>query len=969
MFYTAEVARAPKVTALQAADTKFAAALHGMTDAVYLDGTRTKVLAATGLSIVMPVCDQLRREAALSALLAENDALLFDFANGVACRNAAGVIALTAAQTAAALAALHRVAAAPGNLNADGELELDLKAEPVGPHYNVNLLLGWRAGYNAPLFTTPKSSVDTLGRGAFRAGGPKQVLASRCVLQPEDAGEPVNRQFYLYENGKKIFYSLDVHTNVKSAHCTHSQNRTVITYETADGLRITRTIFIAMQEPGMPDALEVQHIQIDNLGDTPRTLKIVLTGEFGIAAAETVANDVIYANVVHQSETLYDPNGKPVCLTLHHKPADQQGEKKFALLLADGQTMDAFGCNYAEFVGNGTLADPELGSCLPSRPHRKLAPFFAMDKTFTVAAGESKTVDEFVGMMDRDHEVSGDFDAALHTLVETYAQPGAVENALAKVENFQKKYTSYLTPATGNQLFDAYMGKNLPFQVLYQTFVSRAFAWTQKSYRETGFREIQDIFPSMYYMNAAGMPELAKELISCWAVNVFRMGYAYHDFTWKGKEPGDCSDDQLWLAQAVYRYCTLTGDYAFLEEELPIAGEDAKRPLAETLMAILEYSGKISVGKHGMPLLDKADWNDTLRLDKVVRKGPAKEELYREQLAKSGKPWGSPLENTDTESTMNACLLKIAADATAEMLAHLDADKYAAQISMAKAVAAKQLAAMQQYAWKTDFFARALINNDREGGYTYLGSTGDGLSADPNVNGTYFLNSFGWSILAGIATEQQIAAMLDVVEKRLKTDAGLRLCTLVAYEKLGVNTATGLYYPGDRENGGVFKHAAMMSTAAMFKAAREVESEELAARLRDLAWWMVGKTVPYVTMEQPFVTKGNPRFCTQYNNAETGENIGPMLSGTASWLTLALFEALGVGDTADGFTAAPVLPADAPDYRYTMQKNGTTLHVELDAENHFRVSAATTAVLDGRAIKMPFTLPTDGAEHTLKVVL
>ena len=969
MYYNAERARTPKITALQAAEKLFAGQLTGKTDAVFLDGSRTKLLAATGLHIAMPVCDQLRREASLAALIAENDNLLFDFSGSVSCRTPSAEIALTAGQAARAAAACRRVAAAPGTLNANGELELDLKAEPVGPHYNVNLLLGWRAGYTAPLFTTPKSSVDSLGRGAFRAGGPKQVLASRCVLQPEDAGEPVNRQFYLYENGKKIFYSLDVHHNVKAAHCTHSQNRTTITYETNDALRITRTIFIAMQEDGMPDALEVQHIRIDNLGDKSRTLKIVLTGEFGIAAAETVANDVIYANVVHQSETLYDENGKPVCLTLHHKPSDQQGEKKFALLLADGQTMDAFGCNYAEFVGNGTLADPELGDCLPSRPHRKLAPFFAMDKTFTVAAGESKTVDEFVGMMDRAHEVSEDFDAALHTLVETYSKPSAVEKALAKVENFQKKYTSYLTPATGNQMFDAYVGKNLPFQVLYQTFVSRAFAWTQKSYRETGFREIQDIFPSMYYMNAAGMPELAKELISCWAVNVFRMGYAYHDFTWKGKEPGDCSDDQLWLAQAVYRYCTLTGDYDFLEEELPIAGENAKRPLAETLMAILEYSGKISVGKHGMPLLDKADWNDTLRLDKVVRKGPAKEELYREQLAKSGKPWGTPLENTDTESTMNACLLKIAADATAEMLEHLNAGKYAAQIADAKAVAASQLAAMQQYAWKTDFFARALINNDREGGYTYLGSTGDGLSADPSVNGTYFLNSFGWSILAGIATEQQIAAMLDVVEKHLKTDAGLRLCTLVAYEKLGVNTATGLYYPGDRENGGVFKHAAMMSTAAMFKAAREVQSEELAARLRDLAWWMVGKTVPYVTMEQPFVTKGNPRFCTQYNNAETGENIGPMLSGTASWLTLALFEALGVGDTADGFTAAPVLPADAADYRYTMQKNGTTLHVELDAENHFRTSAATSATLDGRAVTMPFALPKDGAEHTLKIKL
>ena len=88
------------------------------------------------------------------------------------------------------------------------------------------------------------------------------MLASRCVLQPEENGEPVNRQFYIYEDGKQIFYSLDVDA-MNSAHCVHSQNRTVITC-VATGLKITRTIFLLMQENGMPDATELQHIEIEN---------------------------------------------------------------------------------------------------------------------------------------------------------------------------------------------------------------------------------------------------------------------------------------------------------------------------------------------------------------------------------------------------------------------------------------------------------------------------------------------------------------------------------------------------------------------------------------------------------------------------------------------------------------------------------------------------------------------------------
>ena len=845
MYYTSEPARAASLTALQKAESVFGCALRGCADAAFLDGRRSRVLAACGLPFAMPVCDHLRSDPAVKALLAAcpDESVLFDFGQGAACRTPAGPLDADAEALAAARAVFERVAAAGGVMNERGELTLDLKTCPVGPHYNVNLLLGWRAGYEAPLLTTPKSAVDSFGRGSFRAGGPKQVLATRCVLQPEENGEPVNRQFYLYEAGRKIFYSLDAARNVKAARCLHSQNRTVITYETEDDLVITRTIFLPMQKEGMPDALEVQHITVENRGARPRTLKIVLTGEFGIA---------------------------------------------------------------------------------------------------------------------------------LPALVERYSAPGAAQAALEEVAAFQERYSAYLRPETGDAAFDSYVGRSLPFQVLYQTFVSRAFAWTQKSYRETGFREIQDIYPSMYYMNAAGMPELARQLVSVWASNVFRMGYAYHDFTWRGKEPGDCSDDQLWLVQAVYRYCTMTGDYAFLLQELPVAGEEgACRPLAETLLAILEYSGRISVGRHGLPLLDKADWNDTLRLDKEVMKGPAKEALYRAQLAASGRPWGTPLENTLTESVMNACLLKIAADETAELLAALDAGRWADAIADARAMSARVAASMQQNAWKGDFFARALINDGREGGYTYLGAGGDGLSADPAVDGTYFLNSFGWSILAGVATEEQIETMLDVVERHLKTGAGLRLCTLVQYEKLGCNTATALYYPGDRENGGVFKHAAMMSTAAMLKAAKWVKSEALAKRLSDLAWFMIGKTLPYATMAHPFDTKGNPRFCTQYNNSETGENIGPMLSGTASWLTLALFEAFGLDYAAQGLLVCPVLRAGQEELAYTVRTAGGALHVRIEANGKLRADAASRCRMDGGA-EGPLrrvALPADGGTHTLTIAL
>ncbi len=45
-----------------------------------------------------------------------------------------------------------------------------------------------------------------------------QVLATRWDMRAEENGFPANRQFYIVENFKKIFYSADVNdNNVESA--------------------------------------------------------------------------------------------------------------------------------------------------------------------------------------------------------------------------------------------------------------------------------------------------------------------------------------------------------------------------------------------------------------------------------------------------------------------------------------------------------------------------------------------------------------------------------------------------------------------------------------------------------------------------------------------------------------------------------------------------------------------------------
>lgn len=237
--------------------------------------------------------------------------------------------------------------------------------------------------------------------------------------------------------------------------------------------------------------------------------------------------------------------------------------------------------------------------------------------------------------------------------------------------------------------------------------------------------------------------------------------------------------------------------------------------------------------------------------------------------------------------------------------------------------------------------------------YTYLGAAGDGMSSDPAKDGSYFLNSFSWSILAGCADEDQIAVMLDTMKAHLMTPYGMKLVSPVALGRVSTHTASDEYFPGDRENGGVFKHACMMAAAAMFKGAKEVSSPDLAAELCRLGYWLLDRIMPFKTMADPFAVCGNPRFCTQYNNSETGENIGPMLSGTSTWLTLSLMEALGIEYTEQGIALSPVLREEQTELTYTLKLGSSSYRIQVRKPEGFHrmQDGAARLTLDGRVLE------------------
>lgn len=952
--------------------------------ALFTDSERRGAVGIAGLPLRLPAIQELLKLPAVAALLpGEAGASALFAVNEEATelslyiRHAGRQEQTVDVPEAAASVALAHLQAAPGwagALNAEGEHVIDLRSPVPGPHFAVNLLMGNRLSFPHPLQTTPKSVVDRLGGGSFRSHAATQVLATRWDMRQEENGFPANRQFYLFEDGKQIFYSADPgDEGVESAVCRHSQNVTRIICRTRCGLEITRIISILPQYEGLPLATELQRIEIENHGEADRRLRIVYTGMFGSAAPGALFEDVLYSNVIMQGGVLQDNTGAVAAISPDYYPEGGRHDLRFHTMIVhgpEGPVLPREYCvSYNEFVGTGSLHRPSGALRLSNILHRKGPGFFAVAGEIQAAAGTKTAVDQLTGLVsDKSGAPWNDTMLAdeVGALVARFSDPGAAESALEESAGFVRDYSKFLQVFSDDKNFDVFINRNLPFQVLYQSFVSRSFCQTQKGYREIGFREIQDLYASMYYFVGMGRSALVKSLLKEWTGMVFELGYAYHNFFWAGKEPGKWSDDALWLVQAVYRYVMLTGDLEFLDESCPVAGQDASRPVFETLKAIIVYSGQISIGRHGLPLLDFADWNDCLKLDDTYLNGPAKEKLYREQL-QAGGVFGDSLDSDYSESVMNAFLLKVAVDGLSALAARKGEQDDADELNR---FGAKLRGRIQEHAWKGDFFARVLFNRYPDSEYTYLGAAGDGLSADPASEGSYFLNSFSWSILSGCADESQISVMLDTMKSHLMTPFGLKLVSPVALGRVSTHTASDEYFPGDRENGGVFKHACMMAAAAMFKGAKEVSDSGLAAELGRLGYWLLDRIMPFKTMEDPFAVCGNPRFCTQYNNSETGENIGPMLSGTSTWLTLSLMEALGIEYTAQGIALSPILREEQTEFSYTLKLGKSSYCIRISKPEGFRRMHGGDArlTLDGRALEDGFIpTPDDGLTHEVEL--
>lgn len=544
-----------------------------------------------------------------------------------------------------------------------------------------------------------------------------------------------------------------------------------------------------------------------------------------------------------------------------------------------------------------------------------------------------------------------------------YRRPEAVDGAFARLAAFWDDYLSAYQVTSPERRLDQMLNVHNPHQCHTTLNWSRYLSLYQPGLgaRGIGFRDSsQDILGVL-----AGAPRAAKRLLRQLLHVQKADGSAMHQFnplTMIANEgdsrevegaPNFYSDDHLWGVLAVCAYLKETGDFAFLDEQIPYYGrgfyEERRRrgepaldegraassnaytkndeeraadtlagyPVWDHLARALAFT-RSTTGAHGLPLAGFADWNDTVNL------AAGAESLFTANL------YGRALQE---------------------------------MIELARHLAREEAAA----AWETEYeLMQERVNEqawDGEWYVRYFDHDGTPLGARENEHGQIYANAQSSPVLSGFAPPERARRALDAVYDRLNTAYGIRLSApgFDGFDpgKGGVTT----YPPGAKENGGIFLHANPWVIIA-----------ETMLGNGDRAYAYYQQINPATRNDQIEQFEAEPYVYPQNILAPPHPRAGlarnSWLTGTASWAYQAGTQwILGIRPAYSGLVVEPCIPAAWDGFRVRRRFRDATYDIHVRNPQH--VSRGVVAVEVDGALQATNLLPVfnDGEIHEIVVTL
>ena len=579
-----------------------------------------------------------------------------------------------------------------------------------------------------------------------------------------------------------------------------------------------------------------------------------------------------------------------------------------------------------EFLGrNGDMGAPDaLGrQRLSGRVGAGLDPCAAIQVPIQLAAGETFETTFRLG-------ATAGRESALALALETRGSQAA-HAALKDVRAYWEQTLGAVQVSTPDQAVNLLANGWL----LYQTIACRYLA--RSGYYQSGgafgFRDqLQD---SMAMVHA--QPALSRAHLLRSAAHQFPQGDVQH--WWHPPQDRGvrthCSDDFLWLPQAVCRYLDATGDFAVLGEPVGFvdgravkADEESyydqhhavgpRRSLYDHCVLALER-GTSSLGARGLPLIGSGDWNDGMN-----------------RVGKDGKG----------ESVWLGFFLF---DALVRFSAVAERRGDAALLASCQNHAEKLRAALEQHGWDGGWYRRAWFDDG-----TPLGSVD---SEECRIDSL----SQSWAVLSGVASPARGQQAMEAMHQHL-VDAEAKVVKLLAPPFDRTSHDPGYirgYVPGVRENGGQYTHAAVWASMAFAALGDSEKAWQLAGMINPIGHALDGRAVQCYKAE-PYVLAADVYAVEPH----VGRGGWSWYTGAAGWMYRLLTESLlGLHRSGERMRIRPCMPASWTHYQLRY-RFGSSLYV-IDI---IQRAGPAKLILDGVAQDDDsFPLIDDGANHAVSL--
>lgn len=514
----------------------------------------------------------------------------------------------------------------------------------------------------------------------------------------------------------------------------------------------------------------------------------------------------------------------------------------------------------------------------------------ALKVDIELAPGETTELIFSLGVIEKTR-----FEVLKSQKVRKYHSAERVDAAFVQVQKSWNDYFAYTTVDTPDDNVNTFMRYWLPYQAKVAFDVGRVISFYYWGIgRGFGFRDTSQDTIAVTISN----PQKAMERIQLLSRQMRKDGKVYHHFHGDGQ--GEFTyhcDDPLWFMLAVTEYLKETGDFGLLADKQPFIDSEPDTIL-QHMFSVVNYA-KNNLGKHGLPIFGRGDWNDTL--DYI-----------------GGDEGG--------ESVWGAMFYAAMLNLFIELLAHLGMVKEQGEVTT---VRENLISAVEDHCWDGEWYIRAFGEKERR------------VGSKDNKYGKIFLNTQIWPVLAGFPDRNRLVMAMDSVKKHLDSPEGPKKCS-PAWREIDPNIGlvTRCVW-GKKENGAVFCHPTTWVIQAETMLGRSNQAFEYFRKL------LPNRIDSDTFVAEPYVYS---QYITSNEHSHPGRASHSWQTGSAAWMYRVSYDyILGIRSTYSGLIIDPAIPSHWPGYRAERVYRGVRYIIEVVNQQGTQ-KGIRQLIVDGREV-------------------